>query len=646
MLRTYGYTLVALTLLMGTVPAGAFTLVADGQPQATIVTADQPTPSVTLAVTELNYWVERISGVRLPVVTHAAWDGQGPVLAIGPSPFTQKERLEVAGLGPEGARVVITDNFIAVLGRDDPLLENLKWYGTYYAVMELVKRSFGVRFIWPGQLGEVFTPRATLKVDPGAWTWETPLVLSRSLRNTYTARDSRQQVLQQIGMTIDDAAWQGNAAATSRWLQRQRMNKPSNVAFGHSFTAWWDRHGVQHPDWFAKPPGNRPRPGGKGQKLCVSNPALRQQVFDEWYAAWKADPAANKALRACPNDSRGYCTCPTCREWDGPDQAKFTDDEVYSSPDARVSDRYARFWSDLAERVVAVDPEGLVTGYAYRSYRQPPQHTRIHPSVVVGYVGGEGFYPQEPHVRDEWQRWAEAGAKLHWRPNLLWCGHGAPYVFARELGEDFKFFHRHKMMGTDFDSLQGAWATQGPNYYVLAELHSRPEADVDGLLREFYSAFGPAAGEVAAYFGYWEDVTRRGPVLLEKMLRPASLTWGQWFPGFITLVPRLYTDDVLADGETLLKRAEEKTAGDQTVRARVAFLREGLDHTRLMAAALRELQLLQAKDPAADVSRLIAAREALRSFRIAHAASMAIPAYDLTARELTYKNTAGLWLTK
>ncbi len=354
----------------------------------------------------------------------------------------------------------------------------------------------------------------------------------------------------------------------------------------------------------------------------------------------------NNVLRACPNDSRGYCTCENCRAWDGPGQDELSAAEIYSSPEAVLSDRYARFWSDLAERVTAVDPDAVVTGYAYRSYQRPPVEATVHPSVLLGYVGGEGFYPHEDHIRGEWQRWAEAGASLQWRPNLLHCGHGAPYLFARALGEDFKFLHQHNMVGTDFDSLAGAWATQGPNYYVLAELHSRPDAEIEDLLGEFWAAFGPATGEVAAYFDYWERVTEDGPALLLELAGGTHRrTWGQWFPGFIELVPHLYTDEVLDAGEALLEQAEAAVAGgDAREVARVAFLRAGFDHTRLMATALREAQLLQADDPAGDRERLEQARAALRAFREAHADSIAIPVHNMTARELTYTQIRPLWI--
>ncbi len=646
--------LVAGLLLSGAIIVGcqaaghAVTLVADGAPQAVVLVADEPNAATELAVRELNYWVERITGAELPTVSHADWDGEGAVVAVGASPFTEERGLDVSALGPEGALVVATDTYVALLGRDEPPVDSVTWRGTYYAVMELVGRVFGVRCIWPGELGEVFTPRATLEVAEGRWTWETSLVVNRSLRNGHgeSGLGSRQEKLDEIGMQIAPEAYAKLGGETDVWLGRERMNRPSNISFGHSFTTWWERYGEAHPEWFAmRPDGQRPTTGGTGTKLCVSNPELRDAIFSEWYQAWQEDPEANKVLRACPNDSRGFCTCENCRAWDAPEMAEMTPAQIHSGPEAILSDRYARFWTDLAERVVAVDPEARVTGYAYRSYRKPPMHSTVHPAVLIGYVGGEGFYPHEDHLRDEWGSWSAAGAGMHWRPNLLHCGHGAPYVFARALGEDFKYFYEHNMVGTDFDSLGGAWATQGLNFYVLAELHSRPEADVEELVQEFYGAFGPAKEEVGAYFDYWEAVTEDGPDLLMELAGGThSLTWGSWFRDFILLVPHLYTDEVLAAGEQLLEQAEAAAEGTETEAARVAFLRIGFDHTRLMAAAIREMQLLEAGDPAAAEARLAEAAAALRAFREANADSHAIPAYGLTARELTYTPTRPVWV--
>ena len=56
-------------------------------------------------------------------------------------------------------------------------------------------------------------------------------------------------------------------------------------------------------------------------------------------------------------------------------------------------------------------------------------------------------------------------------------GHNLPMIVARKLGEDFRFYARHGMIATDFDSLTGQFAAQGPNLYVLARLHDNPNLE-------------------------------------------------------------------------------------------------------------------------------------------------------------------------
>ena len=63
-----------------------------------------------------------------------------------------------------------------------------------------------------------------------------------------------------------------------------------------------------------------------------------------------------------------------------------------------ITGRDARFWSGLAERVTAEDAEAMVAAYARRGCRRPPKYTKARPSVSMGYVNGEGFYPLAEHV--------------------------------------------------------------------------------------------------------------------------------------------------------------------------------------------------------------------------------------------------------
>ncbi len=134
-------------------------------------------------------------------------------------------------------------------------------------------------------------------------------------------------------------------------------------------------------------------------------------------------------------------------------------------------------------------------------------------------------------------------------------GHNLPIFFARKLGEDFSYAAAHGLIGTDFDSLTGQWASQGPNLYLLARLHECPRMTVAKVLDEYYSAFGPAAAAVRAYFAHWEKVS---DAVTDDLAKEAELHWASFYRD----ADRIFTPGVLATGRDLLEKAAAAAQSD------------------------------------------------------------------------------------
>ena len=159
-----------------------------------------------------------------------------------------------------------------------------------------------------------------------------------------------------------------------------------------------------------------------------------------------------------------------------------------------VSDRYARFWLATQQRAAKHDPEAVVVAYAYVNYAPPPSPAiKLNDHIYVGTVP-DLFFPrsadEQQWVLDQWDGWRRTGAKLFLRPNYFLAGYCMPYVYAHQFAEEFRHEASHGMVFTDFDSLTGQWATQGPNLYLLARLHTHPKRTPDELLAEYYAGFG------------------------------------------------------------------------------------------------------------------------------------------------------------
>jgi hypothetical protein len=133
------------------------------------------------------------------------------------------------------------------------------------------------------------------------------------------------------------------------------------------------------------------------------------------------------------------------------------------------------------------------------------------------------------------------------------------------------------MIGTEFDSNIGQYATQGPDMYVMARMHDAIDKSVDEILDEYYSAFGPAKNDVREYFKMWESVS--DAVTDETCKKATGHSLGAEFGGwdrFYLVANLIFTTDVMAKGQLILDRAEKAAKDDSLALARINFLQKGL----------------------------------------------------------------------
>jgi len=73
-----------------------------------------------------------------------------------------------------------------------------------------------------------------------------------------------------------------------------------------------------------------------------------------------------------------------------------------------------------------------------------------------------------------------------YRPNLwYWCGGvwGFPEVAMTKTIEDFRFLAETRCIGVSVDTWRQNWATQGPQYYLMAALAYDPLQDGAAVCR-------------------------------------------------------------------------------------------------------------------------------------------------------------------
>jgi hypothetical protein len=163
-----------------------------------------------------------------------------------------------------------------------------------------------------------------------------------------------------------------------------------------------------------------------------------------------------------------------------------------------------------------------------------------------------------------------------------------PFIFAHQFADEFHHATTNGMVGTDFDSLTGHWATQGPNLYVAVRLHDHPEASADDVLAEYYTAFGAAAPKVKAYFDYWENYTTSNR---ERMLKTMEETQTSRWRTWAKAAHLVYPPACFTPADTLLADAAKVAGADKDASARVEFLKLGLTHAKLCTRVAGQLSL-------------------------------------------------------
>lgn len=610
-------------LLMLCAAAGAVELVRDRRPVATIVLPDEPLPVESFAAEELAHHVKLATGADLAIVPEADTPAEGDRVFIGATRAAAEAGLSAEGLSPNAFIIHAGADRLFVLGDDgegEPgwiLHNNRTRVGTLFGVYHLLDRELGARWLWPGPLGEVVPERASIGFEALELTGEPAFVHARW-------RDGGTAAAGTDGWA-SPANRSSFIAEQSRWLRRHRFALGVNMDMAHAFTAWFERYGEEHPEYFnLLPDGTRrsdPTYHGGSPRLIamdVSEPGLHRQIVENWLRTRTED---DPFIDASENDTPGKCTCERCLSWDVPDptlevpweerlehaRAAFAAGERdWIRFLGSLSDRYARFFLAVQAEAQRHDPEAVVTGYAYSNYRFPPRETMLNDHIYIGIVPGGWMFGDEGAVAEmleQWDGWAATGARMMLRPNYMLDGHNMPIYAADDIGRHFRHCAQHGMIATDFDSLTGQYATQAPNLYMLARLTARPELTVEEVLGEFYAAFGPAGEAVRVYFDHWKAIC---DAVNE---RPQGMHWSY----FYREADQVFTPEVMAQADQLLAQAETAAGDDATALARVQWLRRGLQNARMTLEVQRTYEAYRATGAIAPYREALTALDDFRA---------------------------------
>lgn len=540
-------------------------LVDRGAARAEIIIAAKPSRTVRLAAHELQTYVEKLSGAKLPIVTEPT-AGIPLKIYIGRSSHTDRLGITAEGLKAGAYRIVSGADWLVLIGDDTEFVPIEPWAKNNSEIVsgktlgewnKITGELWGVpgllmykhQLDLPGDIGlpTGAPPPAKLpngKVPPvrmwdfderGSFNavngflqrlgcrWYMPGELGEVLPTLESIPLPKIDEIVRPDFEMRRFSYRFSIVGLDNalWGMRLGMRNPSNIQDAHGMDMLTHRAEVfaKHPEWYAQYGGKRRFDLRENNQLCYSNEELLQQTVR--FVRAQFDHYRLDTVSVMPPD--GYtamCQCEKCAGKDTPERGVR----------GALSDYVWEFVNRVAREVRKTHPHGKVLNCAYGTYSLPPlKIEKLEPNVVVSIVGARIPRLNKPAQQKEFRELREAWLAKTSNPlinfeNYPFIDRGwylpafTPHVMGestnalkgRFLGEDISLsaFHDFAQNGIGFNHFQ--------TYFSARMYWGGRQQDVDAMFREYCRLFyGPAEDEMREFIVYaeanWQEMEKEKP---------------------------------------------------------------------------------------------------------------------------------------
>jgi hypothetical protein len=540
------------------------TLVKNGQSLSTIVLPKNPSFLEKHAADELQKYLFKVTGIKLPIKTSKVKELKFPIY-LGKAAQNHLPEFNWEELGSDGFLLMSDDKGLYIAGIND--------LGTVYGVYDFLEKFVGVRWFMPGELGEVVPETETLQIG--------------TFRN------------------LEKPDFRYRWVSDGEWALRNKMNvsvdvkgDPVGVQWKWSFHTHFrfippEKYYKDHPEWFALVNGIRRNPeyGKKPVKsypsyqLCTSNPQVIKEMAKNIIKFFNENPSID-ILALAPQDGGGFCECDRCTALDEhrpPDEAWH----------AKYSNRLAVFNNQVAKLVAKKYPDKLLKVGAYAMYLRVPNdpHYRPEPNLAIQVchtyscnnhpVNSERCSFNTKFFRNELEHWAKLTKHLfiyEYYNKGVWGN--LPYDQIHVIREDIPYYYKIGVEGFYTQPPRDRWPSTGLNHYIASKLLWNVNLDVDSLIKDFCKKFyEEAASPMKDYY----NILEKAFIQYDDHISPFGYQWTT------VVAHKLYTDEVLNQLDESIERAE-KMAQSVKVKKRINFIRIRLNYTQMVVDYIKAIR--------------------------------------------------------
>ncbi len=516
---------VSLFLYLGLSPTSAHVLFESGRSAHRIVVSAEASTTEHYAAEELQYWLQQVGGVKLPIVD----ERKG----------TQGKRILI-GYGNEVKRLVKAERpkadeqgFVYGSVGGDIYIYGGKDIGTLYGVYTFLENEMGCR--WYTKSFSYVPRRKRYEFDK-LYDKEQPAFLSRDLYY----HDSF------------DAQW----TLRNKTHGRKNTLKTDYGTIQVPSEAFWSVHTFnklckpdiyfkRHPEYFSLRGNKRTT-----DQLCLSNKDVLQICIKSIREVMTKYPYF-LIYSVTQNDNQNPCQCKNCRQLV----------KKYGGESGAM----LWFVNQVAAAVEKDFPDKYIGTFAYQYTRKAPQGIQPRQNVVIRLCSIECCFThtisdcrQNVAFLEDLKAWSRIARHLYvWDYVSTFQQYLLPFPNIPVLQRNLQTFRDNKAIGV---MEEGSYDVPGGDFaelkaYLLAKLMWNPDADAEAIIDEFIHAYyGKAAPRMKEYL---ELVN--GLVGKETHLNCQTTI----YHGRAT-----YTDDFIIKALAILSKAE-KDAESEAIRDRV-----------------------------------------------------------------------------
>ena len=251
----------------------------DSLPVPIIVQAEAP-PRTREAAEVLADYIEKVSGKKPFVMLGASSPSPDRAIWVGVQPEVKAlfPKVDFDFQHPEEIVIAANEKHVVIAGRDrwDPAKLDIETregvikgvqqeYGTINAVYTFLQDQLGVRWLWPGELGEDVPRSERLAIHAPLEYRYHPQMRARGSMFNYCRLGNK------------------GYGRSHEWTMRQRLQLDSlAIEGGHGFGDWWDRYHEKYPEIFALQPDGTRSFGQQHTTRATDRPNLRGVDMKAW----------------------------------------------------------------------------------------------------------------------------------------------------------------------------------------------------------------------------------------------------------------------------------------------------------------------------------------------------------------------------